>query len=142
MDCGWPYVSWESFDHTMPWQHLRDPPHDALSHFGFEKSYGSLKDSYYWPKMHKDLEDAYILSCVACQHNKLPTQKLVGPQHPTPIPDGHFRNITMDFVGPLPKDEGFDEIVTITDMLGTDYCILPCKATDSASDFTLRFFNR
>ena len=47
----------------------------------------------------------------------------------------------MEFVGPLPWDEGFDKIIMITDMLGADYRFLPCKTTDSASDFTLRFFN-
>lgn len=26
--------------------------HDSLGHFGFEKSYGSLKGVYYWPNMH------------------------------------------------------------------------------------------
>ena len=25
--------------------------HDTLGHFGFDKSYGTLKDSYYWPNM-------------------------------------------------------------------------------------------
>jgi hypothetical protein len=25
--------------------------HDSLGHFGFEKSYGSLRSSYYWPNM-------------------------------------------------------------------------------------------
>ena len=115
--------------------------HDSLGHFGFEKSYGTLRDSYYWPRMQKDLEEAYIPSCAACQRNKSPTQKPVGPLHPTPVPDGHFKSIAMDFIGPLPWDEGFDEIVTITDMLGADYRFLPCKTTDSASDFALRFFN-
>ena len=27
--------------------------HDSLGHFGFEKSYGSLKDVYYWPNMRR-----------------------------------------------------------------------------------------
>ena len=45
----------------------------------------------------------------------------------------------MDFVGPLPQDEGFDKIVMITNMLGVDYWFLPCKTTDSTSDFALRF---
>ena len=40
---------------------------DLLGHFGFEKSYGALRDSYYWPQMRKDLEEAYIPSCTACQ---------------------------------------------------------------------------
>ena len=94
--------------------------HDLLRHFGFEKSYSALRDSYYWPQIQKDLE-AYIPSCTACQCNKLPTQRPVGPLHPSRDPDGCFKSITMDFVGPLPQDEGFDKIMMITDMLGVDY---------------------
>ena len=71
--------------------------HDVLGHFGFEKSYGSLKDSYYWPNMRKDLEDAYIPSCEACQQNKSKTHKPTGPLHPNPVPDGRFESITIDF---------------------------------------------
>ena len=41
--------------------------HNSLGHFGFEKSYRSLKDSYYWPNMRKDLEEMYIPSCASCQ---------------------------------------------------------------------------
>ena len=66
----------------------------------------------------KRFGEAYIPSCTACQQNKSPTQKPAGPLHPTPVPDGCFPSITMDFVGPLPRDEGFDEIVTITDRGG------------------------
>jgi hypothetical protein len=34
--------------------------HDTLGHFGFNKSYEALRDSYYWPNMRRDLEKAYI----------------------------------------------------------------------------------
>ena len=47
--------------------------HDSLGHFSFEKSYGSLRDLYYWPNMHKELEKVYIPSCAACQWNKATT---------------------------------------------------------------------
>jgi hypothetical protein len=49
-----------------------------------------------------------------CQRNKSRTTKPVGPLHPLPIPDGRGDSITIDFIGPLPVDEGFDCIVTIT----------------------------
>ncbi|CAA7258848.1 unnamed protein product [Cyclocybe aegerita] len=45
--------------------------HDALGHFGFDKTYGSLRGSYYWPNMRKDLEEAYTrVGCEAgsCTH--------------------------------------------------------------------------
>jgi len=34
--------------------------HNTLGHFGFDKLYVSLRDSYYWPNMQRDLKDAYI----------------------------------------------------------------------------------
>jgi len=41
--------------------------HDTLGHFGFDKSYASLRDAYYWPNMRRDLQTAYIPSCAECQ---------------------------------------------------------------------------
>jgi hypothetical protein len=40
--------------------------HDALGHFGVDKSYAALCDSYYWPRMHRDLERAYVPTCIKC----------------------------------------------------------------------------
>ena len=128
--------------HGDIWQGLFILAHNSLGHFGFEKLYRSLKDSYYWPNMCKDLEKVYIPSCVACQRSKGTTQKPVGPLHLTPVPDNWFKSITINFIRPLPKDEGFDGIIMIMDMLGVDYQIIPCKSTDTASAFALRVFNR
>jgi hypothetical protein len=41
--------------------------HDILGHFGFAKTYGSLRESFYWPNMRHDLEQAYIPACADCQ---------------------------------------------------------------------------
>jgi hypothetical protein len=46
----------------------------------------------------------------------------------------------MDFIGPLPSDNGFDAILTITDHLGTDVCFIPCCTTASAQDVAKLFF--
>jgi hypothetical protein len=51
--------------------------HDSLGHFGADKSYGSLHDTYYWPNMCWDLEKLYIPSCIDCQRNKSQTTKLL-----------------------------------------------------------------
>jgi hypothetical protein len=40
--------------------------HDASGHFGADKSYTTLRDTYYWPNMRWDLEKAYIPSCTEC----------------------------------------------------------------------------
>ncbi|RDB15414.1 Transposon Ty3-G Gag-Pol polyprotein [Hypsizygus marmoreus] len=115
--------------------------HDNLGHFGGNKSYLSLRDDFYWPNMRRDLVRAYVPSCVECQRNKSCTTKPPGPLHPLPVPDKRFDSVAIDFVGPLPKDDGFDEIVTITDRLGTDIQIVPCSSSQSAEQFATLFFN-
>ena len=47
-------------------------------------------------------------------------QKPAGPLNPLPIPDEHGDSVTMDFIGPLLLDEGFDCILSITDQLHSD----------------------
>jgi hypothetical protein len=115
--------------------------HDSLGHFGFTKSYAALRDSYYWPHMCRDLEAAYIPSCVECQRNKARTTKPTGPLHPLPVPDARFDTVALDFVGPLPPEDGFDMILTITDTLGADIHIIPIKSTISAPEVATILFN-
>src|SRR5271168_1012047 len=87
--------------------------HDTLGHFGFDKSYEALRDSFYWPNTRRDLENAYIPSCSPCQRNKSRTAKPTGPLHPLPVPDGRFEAVALDFVGPLPEEGGKHTTVTI-----------------------------
>ncbi|CAA7264090.1 unnamed protein product [Cyclocybe aegerita] len=94
--------------------------HDALGHFGFDKTYGSLRGSYYWPNMRKDLEEAYVPGCADCQRNKNTTKKPIGPLHPLPIPDARGDSVAIDFIGPLPEDDGKNCIISFTDRLGSD----------------------
>jgi hypothetical protein len=98
--------------------------HNVLGHFGFAKTYGSLHESFYWPNMRWDLEQAYIPACADCQQNKGTTQKPFGPLHPLPVPDQHGNYMAMDFIGPLPEDEGKDCIVTFTNRLNSNICIV------------------
>jgi Integrase zinc binding domain len=115
--------------------------HDSLRHFGFVKSYTSLWDSYYWPNMQSDLKNSYLPACIDCQCDKGRTSKPTGPLHPLPIPDQWGDSIAIDFIGPLPLDNGFDAIMTITDRLGSDICIAPTHIDITAKQFAAQFFN-
>lgn len=115
--------------------------HDSLGHFGFEKSYGSLRDSYYWPNMRRDLEKSYVPACSDCQRNKGRTSKPNGPLHPLPVPDSRNDSVAIDFIGPLPPDQGFDTIVTMTDRLGSDIRIIPTRSDITAEEFAVLFFD-
>jgi hypothetical protein len=115
--------------------------HDDLGHFGADKSYASLRDAYYWPNMCRDLEEAYIPSCIKCLRNKSLTIKPPGPLHPLPVPDQRGSDITMDFVSPLPVDNGFDCLLTITDRIGSDVRIIPTNTNITADTLALLFFD-
>jgi hypothetical protein len=115
--------------------------HDTLGHFGVDKSYASLQNAYYWPNMQCDLEQAYIPSCTDCLQNKSPTTRPPGLLHPLPVPDQRASSIAMDFIGPLPTNEGYDCILTITDRLGADIRIVPTKTTITAEDLAIIFFD-
>ena len=115
--------------------------HDKLGHFGGTKSYTALRDSFYWPRMKHDLEQAYIPSCPDCQRNKSRTTKPVGPLHPLPVPDQRCDSVAMDFIGPLPTDEGYDCILTFTDRLGSDIRIIPTTCTLTAQNLAKIFFD-
>jgi hypothetical protein len=115
--------------------------HDCLGHFRADKSYASLRDTYYWPNMHRDLEQAYIPSCVDCLQNKSCTTRPPGPLHPLPAPDEHGVSVATDFIGPLPTDKNYDCILTITDSLNSDICVIPAKTTITAEQLAEIFFD-
>ena len=115
--------------------------HDALRHFGFSKTYQSIRDSYFWPNMRTDLEEGCIPSCMDCQRNKSATTKPHSPLHPLPVPDKRCDSIVMDFVGPLPTNDGFDYLLTITDRLGSDLRFMPTTKNVTAEQLAVLFFD-
>ena len=114
--------------------------HDWLGHFGLPKTYDTLRTSFYWPNMCRDLENAYIPSCADCQWNKSQTTKPVGPLHLLPILDQHCDSVAIDFVRPLPSDKGYNSIVTFTDRSSSDIHIVPMKTNLTAEELAQVFF--
>lgn len=125
--------------------HLRETifrlAHDDLGHFGFDKSYGALRHSFYWPNMRRELEESYIPSCTECSRNKSRTTKKAGPLHPLPVPDNRGDSVAIDFIGPLPMENGFDGIMSMTDRLGADIRLVPCRMNMTAPEVANLFFD-
>jgi len=115
--------------------------HDNLRHFSFHKCYNNIHNSYFWPNMCKDLEEKYIPGCQDCQRNKSPMTKPVGPLHPLKVPDGRCESIVLDFIGPLPEDDGSDCILMITDRLGSDIQIIPTRTNITAEELAIIFID-
>ena len=80
-------------------------------------------------------------SCMDCQRNKSSTSKPPGPLHPLPVPDERCDSVALDFIGPLPEDDGFDCVLTITDRLNSDIRIIPTSSKLTAEKLAVVFFD-
>jgi len=107
--------------------------HDNENHFGIAKTRGALTALYFWPNIAKDVV-TYINSCSTCLRNKSTTQAPAGFLHSLPIPQDRFADIAMDFVGPIPKCNGLDMILIMTDRLTNYVRIVPTRSTATARD--------
>lgn len=128
--------------HGNLWECLFHLAHDSLGHFRSEKSYAALRDNFYWPNMRKNLTSRYVLSCQDWQRNKSTMHKPAGPLHPLPIHDKRFKSIMINFISLLTPNNRYDGIVTMTDQLGADIQIIPCKTNMSAEEFASVFFDQ
>ncbi|SCV72358.1 BQ2448_3895 [Microbotryum intermedium] len=107
--------------------------HDALGHFGSRKTFHHLSWTFFWPRM-RSLCDTYVLTCNVCQRTKAGTTGAVGTSHGLSVPNEPMKEVALDFVGPLPKSQGFDMLLTITNCLSGYMRLLPSRATDTAKD--------
>ena len=57
-----------------------------MMHPGTTKMYRTLKTSYWWPEMKRDVVE-YVARCLTCQQVKIEHQVLAGKLRPLPIPE-------------------------------------------------------
>lgn len=85
---------------TLVVQECHDAP--TAGHLGRDKTLAAVKLRFVWPKM-GDWVERYVASCVRCQLNKPSNQRPAGELMPLPIPARPWQQISIDFVGPLPR---------------------------------------
>ena len=62
-----------------------------------------------------ETQTTYILSCTDCMQNKSMISKPVGLLYPLSVSNNYFDSINIDFISPLPKVEGYNMLMTVTD---------------------------
>ncbi|XP_063075477.1 uncharacterized protein LOC134465637 [Engraulis encrasicolus] len=88
--------------------------HPLGAHLGMEKTKERILQRFYWPGVHKEVEN-YCRSCPECQQ-KAPKPSYRSPLIPLPIIETPFERIGLDIVGPLPKSaRGHQYILVIVD---------------------------
>ena len=111
--------------HTSITRELHCSPY--AGHTGMNRTLVLISRYFYWPDMQNDINN-YVRGCVVCQRNKPRTGQPAGKLQPLPVPAGIWEDISMDFIGPLPKTaRGNDFILVVVDRLSKMAHFLPCK---------------
>ena len=99
----------------------------------------NLSCDFLWPGIINDVK-TYVQSCDSCTQNKFSTQAFTGFLHPLSVPMNQFLEIALDFIGPLPKSDGYDCILVMTDRL-IDYVLIESIVTiATAPDIVCLFY--
>ena len=89
--------------------------HNSLTgtaHGGFEQTYRKITNGFYWPRMTRDIWQV-ISTCPICQKIKHAQHLPYGLLQPIPIPTQPFEVVTMDFIGELPRSQGYNSIFVL-----------------------------
>lgn len=86
--------------------------HDDSGHLGLDKTYGFIKDCFYWPRMKSDVEE-YCKSCARCIKRKTLPKKVAPLTHLKS--DGPLDLVCMDFLSIEPDSINTENVLVITD---------------------------
>ena len=90
-------------------------------HPGSTKMYRTIKESYWWSGMKRDVAE-FVSRCLVCQQVKTEHQRPSETLQPLPIPEWKWKHVIMDFVVGLPRAHGdYDAIWVIVDRLTAQF---------------------
>ena len=90
--------------------------------------------------MKQDVE-SFIKQCSVCQQSKHSNNHPLGLLQPLPIPEGVWRDLSMDFIEGLPKSQGFSVILVVVDRLTKFAHFLPVKHPYTAATIAQLFMD-
>ena len=109
-------------------------------HSGIAPTYYKLRKHFAWKGMKQDVE-AFVKQCEVCQHAKHSLTHPMGLLQPLPIPEGVWRDLSMDFIEGLPKSEGYLVIMVVVDRLTKYAHFVPLKHPYTAQSVAQLFMD-
>jgi hypothetical protein len=93
----------------------------------------------------KEWIQQYVKGCGVCQQNKTNTRPQKPPLYPITPKEGAtpFETIAMDWITKLPLSQGYNSILTITDLnCSKAVLFFPCKETMTTEELAQLYFTR
>ena len=85
-----------------------------IGHPGQQWMMDLIERNYWWPGIKNDVK-IYVQGCFKCQQNKVQHIKKAGELHPLKIPEGPWKEISINIISPLLKSNKKNMIVVIVD---------------------------
>jgi len=111
----------------------------ASGHPGRSKILELLARQYYWPKMHRDV-DQYLRNCHICQWSRIARHTSFAILRPLPIQNAAWRHLSMDFITGLPWSNGFNAILVVVCRLTKMRHLIPYRDTCAAEQLQISSF--
>jgi len=117
------------------WRRVLGLYHDSpvTGHLGTSGTLELVARSY-WRRNMTDWVTRYVQGCHTCRRAKHRNQRELGKLQPLPAPDGPWQWIQSDFVGELPKADGFNAIYVVSDCLTKMAHFIPTTTDISTPD--------
>jgi hypothetical protein len=109
-------------------------------HPGTKATYQRLKNHFAWKGMNQAVEE-FIKQCRICQQAKHSHNHPTGLLQPLPIPEGVWRDLSMDVIEGLPKSQGYSVIMVVVDRLTKFAHFVPVKHPYTASAIAQLFLD-
>ena len=113
----------------------------GTAHGGFERTYGRIANGFFWPRMTRDIRQ-FVATCPICQKIKHGRHLPYGLLQPIPIPTQPFEVVTMDFIGELPKSQGYNSIFVLICKLTKYAFFIPCNTKLTEKKAAQLFFDK
>ena len=104
-------------------QHIMQLFHESAfgGHSGVKRTLSKIASRYYWDSLYTDVAH-YVHTCSTCQQARVERQHIARRQGQIPAAMEPWESISIDYIGPLPRDQDFEYILLVVDNF-TNYIV-------------------